>query len=673
MNLKEKILIVGLLLLSIGGISQSIKINEYKTKLDNCQTDSCYVFNSYQIARHYLSQNLDSTIFYGNLSAQRAKIFDNTLEFRGYLIVAIVYQKKREFGKADSLNTILKAEVGKVDNFLRTAFFNNLANFYYRRMEYDSAVIYYNKALYNLQSDDENYYEFSITLKQNISNIYKDKYKYNKAISSLLDADKLLNSNNISDSLYIMKTKSGLSLMKGMIYKDMKDYDSTEKEYIKAIEFSTVLPKLKYKAYSNLGNLYHMLKDTSALRIVLDTLGENFNILYKSTKRVYLDLKVDYLFTKGKYSEAIETNDEFKTFLLSNKYSKYIYLYYNNAGFIHEKTGEISKANKSFKLSLESMSDILGDSRSLYASTLFDFIVTTPNLSKDIVNKMHEYNYLRDTIENEIVKEEVFKAKEKYETEKKEAENKVLLQQNQLKEAKIKTQRMMMAFGGLGLLLLSGLLFIIYRQKKKQKKLNEVLADRNIKISLISREIAHRAKNQLALATNLISYQKNKAEDIGAKQLIEESENKLKALSSVNKRLSDDDELARVNLKDVVEEVVANNIYSLAISNIDYDISLPNTAIDSNKMSLIALIINELTTNSIKHAFKDNPNPKITVEGTIKDDKFTMKYKDNGNIKSNIKSEGLGQSLITGLVNQLQGIYKIDVSLGFVFDLNIPI
>jgi len=535
---------------------------------------------------------------------------------------------------------------------------------------------------YYIRLDNENKaLEFTIKSRDLLpksESTYKKKYISNSIYIASLNLS--LSNFDIAfkslDSLLKLKdldvgSKFTVNNQLGIVFKKQARYKKAIEYFLKATEVEGIDNNDKTIALSNLSGMYiNINKYDKAIKICKEILANKVSNQFTNTL-AYSKIVKAYLKLKDS-NQAKFYLDKMNVFVNSTNNQKYIDIYNRNVGdYLIEKNryGESSKIfKKSYNYNLAH--NKINNAHYCFKYRLYSDI---SKYNKELGNDFIDFVDLSDSLSELRVKNTVHQWETKYETEKKEAENKTLLQQNQLKEAKIKTQRMMMAFGGIGLLLLSGLLFVIYRQKKKQKKLNEVLADRNIKISLISREIAHRAKNQLALATNLISYQKNKAEDIGAKQLIEESENKLKALSAVNKRLSDDDELARVNLKDVVEEVVANNIYSLAISNIDYDISLPNTAIDSNKMSLIALIINELTTNSIKHAFQDNPNPKITVEGTIKDDKFTMKYKDNGNIKTNIKSEGLGQSLITGLVNQLQGIYKIDVSLGFVFDLNIPI
>ncbi len=490
MNLREKALTIGLFLISIISYSQSNKINEFKSKLHECIKDSCIALNSYQLARHYLNINLDSTLYYANLTTQKSKLINNNkIEFSGLLIVALAYQKKREFEKSDSINTILKRKVGKVENNLKTAFFSSLGNYYYRRMEYDSAIVYYNKIIDNLKIEDNDYYKSLIATKLNISNIYKHTHQYNKAINILLEVEKLLENPNTIDSLNLIETKASLALKKGLIYKDMKDFKSAEIQYLKAIELSSSLTEIRFKVYTNLGNLYQKQNKRNSLKTVLDTLGNNFKNLSLSSKRAYLDLKVDFLFNEGKYNEALGANEEYKSFLLSNKYSKLYFLFYNNLGLIYKKQGKISKAHASFKSSLELMAKTKEDKRSQYASALFNYIVTYPKLDKEIVEKIYHYENLRDTIENMIVSEEVFQAKEKYETEKKELQNQKLIQEQKIDKEKIKIQQLYLLLTLSGLLILALLSYLFYKRAKQRKQLNEELKEKNEELKSYNTEL----------------------------------------------------------------------------------------------------------------------------------------------------------------------------------------
>ena len=292
---------------------------------------------------------------------------------------------------------------------------------------------------------------------------------------------------------------------------------------------------------------------------------------------------------------------------------------------------------------------------------------------KEMLETFSAYLENQDSMLAEQNRKNIIKMKEKYEAEKKQAENEKLLAQNKLTAEKLKTQKLLTWIGVLGTLVLLSLLFVIHRQTAKQKKLISDLADKNARIQLLNREIAHRTKNQMALAVNLLTSQKLKIQDPQARRIIEESESRLKALSAVNKRLSGDTELPKVNIKDVLEEVVANNRYSLAETKADCAISIPDTELDSYKASILALIVNELTVNSFKHAFSpQNQKPALSLDVSCENGSLNLRYADNGHADSDRISKGEGLNLIDGLAKQLRGSYQINTASGFEFKLKIP-
>ncbi|MEE9439615.1 MAG: histidine kinase dimerization/phosphoacceptor domain -containing protein [Saprospiraceae bacterium] len=516
----------------------------------------------------------------------------------------------------------------------------------------ETRLIFYGKVSYNMG---------------NLSNLIGN---YENAINHYITADSVFTI--LGDSKASLSVLSGIAL----VYKTLKDHQNAKKYYLKVINQSELhLNSLVLaNAYYNYGamNASNGL-ETNTMNIELI---DSANVVYNR-----IGNKLGVLRTYSVYARLYNNiGDKKKSLSYINKVIEY-----NKKA--KRPIGAFNSYYLKGKLLLES-------NKPKEAINFFNKAKTTKNVTDLELQNLnyyyskalrgigkHKKSYeillnsysIKDTIYKNINIAEIKKIESVYQLEKQESVNDKLIAQQKLEKIKLKSQKLLTTLGGIGILLLSSLLFIIFKQRNKQKDLNKTLADRNVKISLISREIAHRSKNQLALATNLISNQKYKVEDIGAKQLIEESENKLKALSAVNRRLSDDDELSRVSLKEVIEEVVSNNIYSLSNIDIKYDLSLPNNKIDSSKMSLIALIINELTTNSIKHAFEGNSNPKISVEATIVNDKFSMKYTDNGHVVKQKKAKGTGQNLISGLVNQLQGIYKINVTSGFNFELNMPL
>lgn len=90
----------------------------------------------------------------------------------------------------------------------------------------------------------------------------------------------------------------------------------------------------------------------------------------------------------------------------------------------------------------------------------------------------------------------------------------------------------------------------------------------------------------------------------------------------------------------------------------------------------IGLILNELITNSIKHAFDNTEKPEIKIKVELNNKTIKLEYSDNGKGVENIneiKSETLGLILIDSLSGQIDGKYEFKNSNGLKFQLQFPI
>ena len=93
---------------------------------------------------------------------------------------------------------------------------------------------------------------------------------------------------------------------------------------------------------------------------------------------------------------------------------------------------------------------------------------------------------------------------------------------------------------------------------------------------------------------------------------------------------------------------------------IEINVQSSVTMIHSKSIVPIAMLYNELITNSVKHAFGDVELPKITVSfNPIDNEYFEMIYTDNGKWKENANTS-FGTELIQAMTEQLDGYYTID-------------
>ena len=198
-----------------------------------------------------------------------------------------------------------------------------------------------------------------------------------------------------------------------------------------------------------------------------------------------------------------------------------------------------------------------------------------------------------------------------------------------------------------------------------------IQAEEKIKSSLVEkdfllREIHHRVKNNLQIISSLINLQSLHLKDREAVQVLMDSQNRVKSLARVHEILYKSQDLGKIDLKEYLDTLIVNLSESLLLNNI-----LIKTEVHCEKLEInidtampLGLIITELVTNSIKHAFPPGTTGLISISVTLSEKQsIILIISDNGvGIDKNInieKPEKLGLKLVNTLVKQLDGTIKI--------------
>lgn len=135
-------------------------------------------------------------------------------------------------------------------------------------------------------------------------------------------------------------------------------------------------------------------------------------------------------------------------------------------------------------------------------------------------------------------------------------------------------------------------------------------AEKNIKSSLkekevLLREIHHRVKNNLQIISSLLSLQSGYINDNEALDVFKESQNRIKSMAMIHEMLYKSDCLMKINFGEYIDELTNNLIYNYKISpnTVQIEQNIDNTYFDINTSIPCGLIVNELVSNSLKHAF----------------------------------------------------------------------
>ncbi|MGZ7068653.1 MAG: PAS domain-containing sensor histidine kinase, partial [Methanobacterium sp.] len=218
-------------------------------------------------------------------------------------------------------------------------------------------------------------------------------------------------------------------------------------------------------------------------------------------------------------------------------------------------------------------------------------------------------------------------------------------------------------------------------------------AEKQIKASLkekevLLREIHHRVKNNLQIISSLLSLQSGYLLDDEAQDIFTESQNRIRTMAMIHEKLYKSESLVKINFKDYINDLTENLFYNYKISPnmIKLYNNIEDLSFDINTAIPCGLIINELVTNCIKHAFPWFKTPMSLKESS--EDLEFGKYKieiqlhlDNGNYVLSVADNGvgipddfdfnetnsLGLKLVNNLVEQLDGTMTLDNTSGSKF------
>jgi len=206
-----------------------------------------------------------------------------------------------------------------------------------------------------------------------------------------------------------------------------------------------------------------------------------------------------------------------------------------------------------------------------------------------------------------------------------------------------------------------------------QEKIKSSLEEKEI----LLREVHHRVKNNLQIISSLISLQSNRLDDEETIHLFRKTINRIQSMALVHEKLYQSHDFARINLAEYIKDLVQNvlNSYEGSQERIILEMDCEPVWININTAIPCALIINELVTNSVKHAFPHEGTGKIIIQLRQEGDQITITCTDTGvGLPHDInlhETSTLGLKLVQALTQQLKGEIKILKGKGTSFKIQI--
>ena len=171
--------------------------------------------------------------------------------------------------------------------------------------------------------------------------------------------------------------------------------------------------------------------------------------------------------------------------------------------------------------------------------------------------------------------------------------------------------------------------------------------------TILLHEVDHRVKNNLTMIGSLLRLQVRTIDDPSVVSKLDSMLERVDALAVVHRQLYQSSDIARFDIGSFAESLASDVVGSSGRSHIRLDVQAQPLFVDAANASALGLILNEIMTNALKHAFADGRSGTLSLLIEGGDDYGTIRICDDGpGILSVARSKSIGTSLITRLARQ---------------------
>jgi PAS domain S-box-containing protein len=215
----------------------------------------------------------------------------------------------------------------------------------------------------------------------------------------------------------------------------------------------------------------------------------------------------------------------------------------------------------------------------------------------------------------------------------------------------------------------AGEIVAIYNDISERKGEGEEIQRQLAEKDILLREVHHRIKNNIASIGGLISLQMQAVTNPEAIEVLQDAIGRVNSMRILYDKLLLTEDYKNVSVKNYVESLIASVVaLSPDAAKVTIDQRIADFQLDQKRLSPLGIIINELLTNIMKHAFSNRNAGLIQIALTNSDKRVTLTIQDNGiglppgfDAK---KSTGFGLILVKMLSQQLEASFSIKKQKG---------
>ncbi|MFD0963139.1 histidine kinase dimerization/phosphoacceptor domain -containing protein [Pseudofulvibacter geojedonensis] len=591
---------------------------------------------------YYLIDSLQ----YAKLVSSEKELIDNSLK--------IYYDSKEEISKLEAINAIV--ENSNVDEvwhkynkwmyeYTLKALPDNIGNKKVNKrnkylLQYHANSINNTGIIYNDKGDYpkalEHYYK-SLTIREKIQDSLKYPEIYGNISTIYWSLRNFKKAESVLEKGIAIAKKNNDQIMSSMLLSNLASIYLEEERYQEAEELINQNIKLskQFKNKVDVGQLF-MIK-------------ASVNLLREDTENALIEIK--------KALDIFEAHGYVHGKLSALRILVKIYIKKGQNG--------IAKTNALNYLELSEKSR--DPENVLESALLLSTIYKEEGNWKEALPMTELYYKMRDSISSSEIEKELIREKAAYDVAVKE-------QEIERQKYDLERRKYFIIFISIALFLaLLSTLFYFNSYKKKQI-INKLLERQKADISKkneakkhMLQEIHHRIKNNLQVVNSLLRMQSSKMKDEEMIAMFKQTQSRVNSMAKLHEKMYQSGDLKQVNTKDYLTSLIHEIVSNYTVDKkINLKIDIESIYLDSQTLMPLSLIINELITNSLKYAFKEQEEGTVTVQlNSVANSKHELYVADNGTgFRKEKSTEGLGAKLINSFTRQLDGHIEVIIGQG---------
>lgn len=197
-------------------------------------------------------------------------------------------------------------------------------------------------------------------------------------------------------------------------------------------------------------------------------------------------------------------------------------------------------------------------------------------------------------------------------------------------------------------------------RKKKEVEINESIKEKEVLLM----EIHHRVKNNLAVVSGMMQLQAFEEDDDNFRKKLLDSVSRIKTMAIIHEILYQNRSFSRVKLDENLRKLVSSLLETFQLDfNLEVKFNLEPVELNINQAIPCSLIVNEVVTNIMKHAYDEGQKGLLNLNLHRDNDQVFLTIQDDGkglpvDFSSNQQAGSLGLKLIETLASQLKADYK---------------